>query len=406
PRLAAAPTTDAAYDALIACITHSTDGDLASGLTFDWILRVFQRSVGTGAVAPKAKPGPADLDPRTLVHFDGSMMTQIGTVNSGLDAAGDSTTPGALSVFGLASCTGNGRPSCLNNADCGRAADGTTPGVCVPNLPTTCPSGAACRGLTGTQPLKTNGVDGATLSLTPGCSGSIATCIRTVAKSAGNGTAASGGIDFSTGELFETLPLAYEVYVTSTSADCATFDPCPVCSAGKCSTGARSGRPCAAAAGSVTIECPPSLPQASTIFNPVVLSTEPKSMIASPMGAFCGFCDTSAVQNGTCDGGFATCATGCAFSQSTGVGGDAECVAKLGPGHFCDFGASKRGFNGDDTVTVISNDGVRSQYAPLLTGLSCDGISGSMVIDNAAGLPGPVRTRLSYANAYVFSKDK
>ncbi|HVM95896.1 MAG TPA: hypothetical protein VMT89_05875, partial [Candidatus Acidoferrales bacterium] len=408
PSVGTALATDAAYNALIDCITHSADGDFASGKTFDWILRVFQRSIGTGVIRPHAKPGTADLDPRMLVQFNGSLVTQIGTVSPGLSDAAQSTAPGSLSAPALASCTtGNGRTACLNNADCGRASDGTTAGVCAANASTTCPSGGgSCRALTGSEPLKASGTEGETLALTPGCSGAVATCVRTVAKSAGNGTTASGGVDLTTGELFENLPISYEIYVTSVAADCSTFQPCGICSMGKCSAGPRVGLPCWADDGSVTIECPPPGSPTSTVFSPQYLSTEPKWMQVNPNGVFCGFCDVTATQNGSCDGDPASCAVGCAFSQWSGVNGDAECVAKLGPGHFCDFGSNKKGFRGDPNITLLSNDGERSQYAPLVTGLFCTGSSGNPTVDGAAGLPGPVQTRLPYINGFAFSKDK
>jgi hypothetical protein len=397
-----APTQTRAYEALIECITKSVDGDFDSAKVVDTQHRLFEKIVGSSTTAPPQQaPGKESTSPYMLVGIQGAQMFQFG-------AGTFISAPGSLTPLSAASCstalggtgTGNGNVGCTTDADCGKDGAGVN-GNCKLNGLSSCPSFSPnCTRLSATMPVKANGVDGNTLGVTETCASTLAYCLVNRTKNSGNGTAASGGINFATGELVSTSLTATDIYATGVAIDCGSFHVCPRCTAGLCDAGPNVGGMCSG--DGPTIECPPSGSPSATLSIKETLSTESKTLTANGSNKFCGFCESLPNnQDGACNDGVAhpNCSNGCSFSYTGGA--DQECIDKLGAGHVCDFGATAPGLPENPSVTQITVGGTRSHYTPVLSGLSCLGSTGSPVLDGILGLPGPVRMVVPQTNLWV-----
>ena len=435
PGLASHALPALAYNALVDCIQHAASGDRAGGKVADYFTHLFTKISGSDATVPHQKPGGTHPNPRAIVQMSSSNLVQGGTVQT----LNEPTAGGGETVLYAASCSGgNGNKRCLNNADCGSG------GTCIDNPPTTV-GGVTGPALQGSQPVfDPNNVTslGNTLTITGSCALGIATCLVTHTLNAGNGTSVRGAINYVTGQMATSEPTLTDLYLTGVGiVDCDRASMCPRCSnptngVGKgtcmgicngvnripcltntdcinvgegttCVGGGTSGT-CSAPDQSTTIECSPSVigGLAAQIPNPFTLTTEPTSLnAASASGVnqdgsgaqICGFCDTSATWG--CQSP-ALCLTGC---QTL-----ADCKDPAGNSigaTVCDFSTAAPGFNGDGTVTAISTQGLANQYAPILAGLYCAGQTQSLVVNSAAGLPGPVRVISPYINTYYFSKE-
>jgi len=392
------------FQSLAACIEQSVGGDLSSGAVVDTVLAQIARSLGTGgsATRPQSKPGTVDSDPRLVAGYQGSNLLQIG---SGAGTTAPTISGGGTVTYtSLASCTGgNGNTHCVNNKDCGTDSSGIA-GTCGDNC-----SGDTCAG-TGL------GTVGNTLTITGTCAGGTATCLHTKVQDAGNGTPAVVTVDLGTGLYESHAPIATDVYLTGLGVTCGSYAACPTCVAGVC-TGRCSNAPntvcttnatcgagtcttvagtCTTADNTTTSECLPNAPLLGTIPNPFDLSTNTGTLtpIASTAtNIFCGFCDTNAASG--CQGGASVCAKGCQDAgDCTSVGGTV-----------CDVSGSGTGASWNPGAFFIQSNGVASQYAPVIAGAFCTGITGNPLVDGVAGLPGPVSFISQDIHAYGFTKD-
>jgi hypothetical protein len=319
-----------------------------------------------------------------LLQLGGSQLLQIGTATP----SDNGVTPGgALTVLNLAHCVaGNGNGSCINDADCGKDASGST-GVCTGN-----PTALGEVTFTG-APAYPTGL-GPVLNVQATCSNSIPTCLVTHTTDSGNGTTADGSINLTTGHYTSKAPIITDVFVYG-ATDCATARPCPVCDAATKACISPDGHPfnigaCDAADQSVTIECLPAGTTGIHVPNPFELTTDPKFMAPVVGNKFCGFCDSSAA--GGCQGGADMCANGCQTPT--------DCAGVAGA-TVCDFGNSADGFLGNTGTSIITAPGTTNQYEPVVSGIFCTGITSNGTVNGAAGLPGPVRVVLPYTLGYV-----
>jgi hypothetical protein len=447
---------------LAACATKSLEGDIASGGGLvDTLIRPFAKMTGTQGTAPTAKAGIAITDARGLLQLNGSQALLIGT---GLQEANPSSI-GAVQQLALAHCTAvdpgnsfsNGQPACLNEKDCGcKGTAGTccqnNDKVCVMSSivpPTTgcsvnadcenlivhdafCDSGTCkprscssdtdcpydggpgekdhcgtyvtgwqnvhkcCSSVAGKPSCATDGDCSSGNCDYDGCRGNLlnieetvstvgAVCLYTFNQQAtNNDTSAAGAIDLLTGDALVQSPIQTDVYFTACGR-CIN----PLAKTGVCDN--NNDTPCLAYDGQIDQACSPAdatSPTAltSTIPNPFILSTGLLTLTPAPgqegNNYFCGFCDAD---------------------HSIGCQTNADC-----PSAACDFSGAHEapGFAADASVTQITITGEAHQYAPIMVGTFCTGVTDNGLIDGSSGLPGPVRITQPYANIYLFSSDK
>ena len=378
----------------------------------------------------KCSSNPGNGLPACINNKDCADSASGGTCSRNTAGPGVNTLNGSQAVHKCCDGGTNLGKSCAVNGDCPSAA---------------CSINAACAAniLTVTE-TKSNG---------------LTTCLVTRTKNAGNGTGANGTLNLTTGSYLSTSPIATDVNLIT----------CPRCSGGVCDSGASVGVACTAPEGSISSQCLPSTTPLATVPNPLTFTTGGVALSANftgvggtcgfcedtgspangfcdtppcdscgtstgspgtcPAGktcdtisgtpkAFCGFCDSVNNQSGACDHGGETtpgsaagdpvCAVGCTGNDQTGA--NADCVAKLGAGHFCDFGKSAPGFHGDCSLTHLGGKGEANQYTPSTVGLFCTGRTGAcagpICVDGIAGLPGPVLLDQPYVWQYVYSTDK
>jgi len=404
PPIDGAATDTIQFQSLAACIEQSVGGDLSTGVVDDTVLTQIARSLGTqgNATQPQSKPGKAESDPRLVVAYQGANLLQIG--NGGGTTAPTISGGGTVTYSSLATCSGgNGNVACMRDKDCGTDSGGV---------------GGSCNGACSADICVGTGLGtvGNTLTITGTCAGGIATCLHTKVQDAGNGTPAIVTVDLDTGSYASHAPIATDVYLTGLGVTCGSYAACPTCEGGFC-TGRCSNAPgtvctsdatcgagtctgdgsaCNVPDGTTTSECLPNAALLGTIPNPFDLSTN--TTFLTPIAStgttiFCGFCDNNASSG--CQGGAAMCAKGC---QSA-----ADCVS-VG-GSVCDTSTAVVGASWNPGASFITAQGHASQYAPVLSGAFCTGITNNGIVDGNAGLPGPVRFTSQDIHGYGFTKD-
>jgi len=416
---AAIPNDALAFQQVVKCIEESVNGDFVTGNVVDTNLQALQSATGTGGLPPNNK---FNHSPRLLLQLANTQLLQLGTAaptNNGLSVGGNITpinlakcqtnngpcTGGLTCTVGGAPCAtdadcfvpnGNGNGSCVNDVDCGTNNAGVA-GHCLNN-----PVVGGEMKITGApvfNPANPNSL-GPTLTVSPSCNGSTAACLVTHTTNSGNGTTTDGSIDLLSGHYTASSPISTDVYVVSITADCSTFQPCPVCNASTKTCSAAPFGPCSAGDQAVTVECRPGGSPAGTVPNPFLLSNDIKTMVASaPGNKYCGYCDSNAAAG--CQGGATMCSHGC---QTFNTGGTQNCNGVAGA-TVCDFGDTAAGFYGDSGTPSISGPGIINQYLPTVSGIFCSGIAGTSptaaLVNASAGLPSPVRVIVPYALSFV-----
>ncbi len=422
----------AAYEALITCMFAASDGDINGGKIVDTILRPIGKAIGN--TKPQAKRAgatqAADPLPRGMVEIPGSTFLQVGVkqTDTGIGRGG-----GAIPLSFAHCMGGNGAPTCLNNADCNG-------GTCVRDTCTVCVGGsragkacvaaADCLGggtCTGACPANTyqfktygdatrgaNSDDGNILTVASSCATSaLPVCLYTRTKNSGNGTAAMGLMNFTTGEYTNRGPVETIVLIGSVCPICGAGVGGNTCGIGQVKQGSCTGTPGSDAGPNINLKCnnigdvdgacPPTVNGAEPkIPNAFELSTAPRTISdADGVGPgttgpgskkLCGFCDT--VGTVGCQGPASLCARGC--QKAT------DCPP---PGTVCDYTSTPLGYHGDPSVGLVTTSGDQSVYAPVYASLVCTGITGNPAVDVPVGLPAPARSINPFINFFIFSND-
>lgn len=303
------------YSRVAECITKASEGYIDGAKMVDTIIRPLAKVTGTGKVPALARPpaigGPADSFPRQVLQMAGSNILQIGSGVPGNDV-NNQTAGGEVTTLSFARCVGgNGNPSCIDNAHCGggtcvrnSAGGGANDFTAAKFVHKCCSTGAAanvgdscatdadCGNTVGACGVNSNCL-GNLLAVTEIRSNGVNACLVTHTRNSGNGTAADGTINLTTGDYSATVPIVTDFFLAI----------CPRCVAALCDSGANTGGACCGPEGETNQACLPAGIPLLSIANRLDLTTGRVSMKANfavSGGGTCGFCDVGS-SDGVCD---------------------------------------------------------------------------------------------------------
>jgi len=309
-----------------------------------------------GGITPDTAPNTYDID---LACNGGDELQLVGS-------AGTSVKDCSLAAGPTRVCA-NGHPGTDTNGLC--TVDADCRPLCVDNL---CANGAPGTDGNGACVGASNCGSGAEGCLEPGCTGlvcvpvpncyfgpplpvkngALSTCVGNVFITDGGGTA-----NTDTGDVALTIPLSSRVHFTGTRYP---GNPCPTCQAGVCNAGPNVGLTCTGVGlDGTTHDCPPDpftfLAPLAVTLSPLTTgtSTLPTDGTVSPDGLFC--------------------------------------PGQLVAGAFAVDPARKISMTGTPVTAPIDT----TAKAAVLASAFCIPVTGNLLIDGAADLPGPGATSLA-----------